>query len=126
MSKRFGGENSTFAEKMDVILERMREVPEENRGARFRCCVAYADCVKQGTNPSLQIFEATCEGKIALEPSGNGGFGYDPIFWLSERGCTMADLTAEEKHKISHRGKVLLLFGDWLEQNLAAKVQVKS
>ena len=61
-----------------------------------------------------QVFEGICEGRIADAPSGSGGFGYDPIFWLPQLGRTMADLTAEEKHKVSHRGKVLKAFGDWL------------
>ncbi|MEQ1933650.1 MAG: non-canonical purine NTP pyrophosphatase [Fimbriimonadaceae bacterium] len=59
------------------------------------------------TEPSILTIEATCEGQIALEPSGNGGFGYDPIFFIPELNCTMADLTADQKHQISHRGKVL-------------------
>lgn len=112
LSKRFEGENTTFAEKMAVILERMKDVPLASRGARFRCHIAFQS---PGSDPVL--FEATCEGCIAREPSGNGGFGYDPIFWLPELGFTMADLTAEQKHAISHRGKVLKQFGDWLEQN---------
>lgn len=59
------------------------------------------------TEPSVLTIEATCEGQIAAEPSGNGGFGYDPIFFIPELNCTMADLTAAQKHQISHRGKVL-------------------
>lgn len=111
LSKRFEGAETTFAEKMAVILERMKDVPEEERGARFKCFVAFAgpDCFR------TEVFSATCEGRIAFEPSGAGGFGFDPIFWLPERGCTMADLSAEEKHEISHRGKVLRAFGDLLE-----------
>jgi XTP/dITP diphosphohydrolase len=54
-----------------------------------------------------KTFIAICEGQIAEQPSGAGGFGYDPIFFLPELQCTMADLTAEQKHAISHRGKVL-------------------
>ena len=110
LSKRFEGEGTTFPEKMAVILERMKDVPEEGRGARFRCCVAFA-----GPGIRTEVFSATCEGRIAWEPSGTGGFGYDPIFWLPDRGCTMASLTADEKHEISHRGKVLQAFGDLLE-----------
>ena len=73
-------------------------------------------------NPSepseIKLFHADCEGRIASERSGKGGFGYDPIFYLPERGCTMADLTAEQKHEVSHRGKVLRMFGDWLAERL--------
>ncbi|RYG23315.1 non-canonical purine NTP pyrophosphatase, partial [bacterium] len=58
------------------------------------------------------VLESICEGRIAEAPSGGGGFGYDPIFYLPELGLTMADLTAAEKHAVSHRGKVLRAFGD--------------
>ena len=58
------------------------------------------------------MLESVCEGRISEAPSGNGGFGYDPIFYLPELGRTMADLTAAEKHTVSHRGKVLRAFGD--------------
>lgn len=108
-SKRFAGEKTSFPQKMAIILERMRDVPESHRGARFRCHIALA---RPGM-PTLN-FSAICEGRVAFEPSGNGGFGYDPIFYLPELGCTMADLTADQKHAISHRGKVLREFGDWL------------
>ena len=109
-SKRFEGEDTPFPIKMERILQRLKDTPEGERGARFRCCVALA-------RPGFptEIFEATCEGRIAEAPSGGGGFGYDPIFWLHELGCTMADLTAEQKHAISHRGKVLKQVGDYLE-----------
>jgi len=99
-SKRFAGEETPFTEKMRIVLERMQGV--EARGARFRCCVAIS-----APGKPTQICESTCEGRIADAPSGGGGFGYDPIFWLEEKGCTMADLPTAEKHKISHRGKVL-------------------
>lgn len=112
-SKRFAGEETTFAEKMQIILERMRGVSE--RDARFRCCVAL--CSPSG---EVETFEATCEGRIAEEPSGAGGFGYDPIFWLPELNCTMADLTAQRKHAISHRGKVLKLLARRLDDLVTA------
>lgn len=108
-SKRFLGEETSFPDKMRIILERMQNTPVEERGARFRCCVALA----RPGHPT-ETFVATCEGRIATERSGAGGFGYDPIFWLPEKGCTMADLTAEEKHAISHRGKVLRMVIDAL------------
>ena len=103
-SKRFGGEDLPFPEKIAMILSRMGDRP---RGARFRCCVALA---KIGIE--TRGIEATYEGRIAEVPSGNGGFGYDPIFFLPQLNRTMADLTAEEKHAVSHRGKVLRAFGD--------------
>ncbi len=100
-SKRFAGEETPFSEKMRIILDRLAE--RTDRSARFICWVALASPDAR----SVEAFSASCEGEIAHEPSGAGGFGYDPIFWLPELGCTMADLTAEQKHAVSHRGKVL-------------------
>lgn len=108
-SKRFAGEETPFSEKMARILDAMSDVPEGGRGARFRCFVALAHPGKEPV-----VFSANCEGRIASEPSGGGGFGYDPIFWLPELGCTMADLTAEQKHAISHRGKVLAQVAEFI------------
>jgi XTP/dITP diphosphohydrolase len=106
-SKRFGGEELPFPEKMAKILGMLEN--EADRSARFRCNVALI-----GPGHPVKVFEATCEGQIASQPSGNGGFGYDPVFYLPELGCCMADLTAEQKHQISHRGKVLRQLGDYL------------
>jgi len=111
-SKRFGGEELPFSEKMARILDLLESVPEKERSARFRCCVAFS---APGVSAPTRTFEAICEGRIATSVSGSGGFGYDPIFYLPEVGCTMADLTAEQKHAISHRGKVLKAFGDFVE-----------
>lgn len=115
-SKRFEGEHTSFEHKIARILELMRGVPEGRRGAQFKCCVALA---RPGERTMIWI--ATCAGKIAHEPSGTGGFGYDPIFYLPERSCTMADLTAEEKHSVSHRGKVLRMFSHELEALASAQ-----
>jgi XTP/dITP diphosphohydrolase len=111
-SKRFGGEDLPFPQKIAKILDLLRDVPTEKRGARFRCFVSLTGV---GLPESTVVFNANCEGQIATEPSGHGGFGYDPIFYLPELDCTMADLTAEQKHAISHRGKVLRAVGDYLE-----------
>lgn len=112
-SKRFAGESTSFDEKMSRILKELRDVEDSKRGARFQCFVSLS---RPGMDPV--VFSATCEGEIAKERSGTGGFGYDSIFWLPQLGCTMADLTAEQKHAVSHRGKVLAAFGDWLESEL--------
>jgi XTP/dITP diphosphohydrolase len=109
-SKRFAGEETLFPEKMARILGEMEGLPDEKRGAGFRCCVALAHPGKETI-----FFEAICEGKIAEKPSGSGGFGYDPIFYLEKKQCTMAQLTSEEKHATSHRGKVLELLSANLE-----------
>jgi XTP/dITP diphosphohydrolase len=104
-SKRFAGEDTPFPEKMRIILERLQGVSDAQRTARFRCCIAFAV-----PGRDVEVLEETCEGRIGNEPSGGGGFGYDPIFFIPEMGCTMADLTAEQKHQVSHRGKVLRRF----------------
>jgi len=110
-SKRFGGEALPFPEKMARILSMLDGLPTEQRKARFRCCVSLA---LPGEEPV--VFQATCEGHIGSGRSGGGGFGYDPIFMPDDApGRSMADLTAEEKHSISHRGKVLKAVGDYLE-----------
>ncbi len=109
-SKRFEGTDTDFPTKIARILSLMGEVPENRRGARFRCCVALA---RPGC--ATELFEATCEGRISAAPSGGGGFGYDPIFFLPTLGCTMAELTPDQKHAISHRGKVLALLAQRLD-----------
>ncbi len=116
LSKRFAGEETPFPEKIARVLDLMRDVPQDRRNARFRCCVALSTTTQTTDHKpqTTSLFEATCEGRIAFEPSGAGGFGYDPIFYLPELACTMADLTAEQKHSISHRGKVLRILGDYL------------
>jgi len=111
LSKRFAGEETSFAEKAAMILERMRGLPPTARGARFVCCVAL-----QAPGEEPRAFRATCEGSIAQDPRGTGGFGYDPIFWLPSLGCTMAELTPAQKHEVSHRGKVLRELAVWLER----------
>ncbi len=111
-SKRFAGEETPFTEKMAKILALMKDTKGKERAARFRCCIALTHGRDQTTT-----FEAICEGLIAEHPSGSGGFGYDPIFYLPDLGCTMADLSAVEKHRISHRGKVLSQLVQYLKSN---------
>lgn len=111
-SKRFAGEETPFDEKMRLILARMADVPEERRACRFRVAVALA---RPGAE--TQVFTGVCEGRVAREPHGTGGFGYDPIFWHPELGCSMAELTAEQKHDVSHRGIVLRKLAVWLARN---------
>lgn len=114
-SKRFEGADTPFPEKMARILERLSATSENGRTARFRCCVALSPPPLRGRGQEGEgsewapttMFEATCEGRIAESPSGGRGFGYDPIFFLPELGCTMAELTPQQKHAVSHRGKVL-------------------
>lgn len=101
-SKRFGGEDLPFPEKMAIILGQLKEAKGSERAARFRCWVAIA-----APNMPVETFEGVLEGFIAESPQGSFGFGYDPVFYEPELGCTLAQLSPEEKHRISHRGKVL-------------------
>jgi XTP/dITP diphosphohydrolase len=112
-SKRFGGEHLPFPHKIAKVLSLLEGVPAERRSARFRCVVALAD----GSGYE-QTFEATCEGIIASESRGEGGFGYDPIFLYPEAGKTFAEMAPEEKHSVSHRGKVLSMVAEALSARL--------
>ncbi len=101
-SARFLGEEATDEDRNREILRRMEGVPPENRTARYRAVVAVAF-----PDGRVHSFEGTCEGAIALEPRGKGGFGYDPIFYLPELDRTVAELTPQEKDLISHRGQAV-------------------
>ena len=100
LSSRFAGPDAGAEERNRLILERMRGLPPAQRSARYRCVIAVA-----GPGVPVQTVEATCEGQIALEPRGNGGFGYDPIFFLPPLAETMAEVPASLKNLVSHRGK---------------------
>ena len=86
-------------DRIDVLLRNLEGVDPADMGARFRCVIAI---VSPGGSPDLH--EGVCEGRIVREQRGEGGFGYDPIFFVPELGRTMAELTAEEKNRVSHRG----------------------
>lgn len=101
-SARFGGEDMPHSQKILKVLSMLKDLPQPSRSARFRCCCAVYD---PKTNTTWS-HEATCEGLIAPQPRGEQGFGYDPIF-LVDDSRTMAELSPQEKHQISHRGKSL-------------------
>jgi len=101
-SRRFLGEHVPFSEKMDWILHRMREVPDDQRSCRFRCAVVIA--VPDGR---VIRCEGICEGRVAREKRGAYGFGYDPLFLLPALGLHMAELPPARKHQVSHRGKAM-------------------
>ncbi len=102
-SARFGGEGLNDEEKYLKILSIMEGVPQEERGAAFVSAVALVDPFKE----EEIVVKAKCEGIIAEKPSGTNGFGYDPIFYLPEYDKTMAEISQQEKNKISHRGRAL-------------------
>jgi XTP/dITP diphosphohydrolase len=101
-SARFSGEGANDRSNNRKLLDEMANVPDNQRQAAF-CCVM-ALCLP-GTPP--QLFEGRVEGVILAQEQGDGGFGYDPLFWLPEFDCTMAELPLDSKNRISHRGKAL-------------------
>ena len=102
-SARFGGEDLNDREKYLKILKLLKGQPESRRGAAFISVIALVDPFR-----NIEITaEGRCEGIIAEEPAGENGFGYDPIFYLPEFGKTMAQISQQQKNKISHRGRAL-------------------
>lgn len=111
-SARYAGENATDEDRINKLLENLRGVPTEQRTAHFVssiCCM-----IDENT---IVTAEGICDGIIAEVPSGDGGFGYDPVF-LTDSGKTFAELSAEEKDKLSHRGKALRELYEKLEKFL--------
>lgn len=100
---RYGGSGLSHADRYHLLLKNMSGVPEPERTARFRCVIALVG----GDGRLLHTSDGICEGRIALAPAGDGGFGYDPVFYLPERGQTMAQVGAAIKHQISHRGRAM-------------------
>lgn len=101
-SARYMGEDTSYRIKNANLIERLQGVPDEKRTARFVCAIAAA--FPDGT---VETTEGTIEGRIGYEEKGENGFGYDPIFYVPEFGCTTAELTGEQKNQVSHRGKAL-------------------
>lgn len=101
-SARYAGENTSYDIKNNLLLSRLEGVPDEQRTARFVCAVAAAF-----PDGSTEVVRGTIEGIIGYEIAGENGFGYDPIFYLPEYGCTTAELTPEKKNELSHRGVAL-------------------
>ena len=108
-SARYAGEDTPYGQKIEKLLDSIRDVPKEKRGAEFVCAIC---CVFP--NGDRITAEAECRGSIAFAPSGKGGFGYDPIFLSG--GRTFAELSPEEKDKISHRGRALRQFAEKLKE----------
>ena len=107
-SARYLGEDTPHSVKNPNLISRLAGVPDEQRTARFVCAVAAVFPDGTGNPGNIEkCVRATMEGRIAYEEAGENGFGYDPIFYLPEYGCTNAQLTPEQKNAISHRGKAL-------------------
>ena len=92
------------AANIDKVLTELKSVPEEKRTARFQCVIVF---MKHDADPTPIICQGTWEGRILSEPKGEGGFGYDPIFFDPINECSAAELTKEVKNQISHRAQAL-------------------
>ena len=110
-SARYMGEDTSYHIKNKSLIDRLEGVPEEKRTARFVCAIAAVF-----PDGKELVVRGTVEGIIGYEEKGENGFGYDPIFYLPERGCTTAELPPEEKNSISHRGNALRLMKELLER----------
>ena len=111
-SARYMGEDTSYDIKNQALIDRLEGVPDEKRTARFVCAIAAA--LPDG---STEVVRGTMEGRIGYEITGENGFGYDPIFYLPEYQCYSAELSLEEKNKLSHRGKALRLMKERLHES---------
>jgi len=101
-SARYAGKKASSQENNEKLLREMKGVPISKRGARFRCVIAVVS-----PDGRELLAEGSCKGRIGFGEKGRRGFGYDPLFVLPNYGKTMAELSVEEKNRISHRGKAL-------------------
>ena len=109
ISARYAGEPCDDEANNDKVIAEMKEVEEDDRGCRFRCVLAL---VGDGLE---ETFSGACEGTLLFERRGSGGFGYDPLFLPNESESTFAEISLEEKAKISHRARALSKLIDWLK-----------
>ena len=120
-SARFMGEDTSYDIKNRALIDKLAGVPDEKRTARFVCAIACA-------LPDGQILESrgTMEGIIGYEIKGKNGFGYDPIFYFPECGCTSAEISPEKKNELSHRGKALRAMKVKLEEYLGKGIECEN
>jgi len=112
-SSRWGGREGDDRANNETLLSALANHPKETWTARYRCVAALATPERV-----LAVTEGTCEGRITDRPAGANGFGYDPYFWLPDRGRTMAELAPEEKNRLSHRFRALAAIKKHLEKLL--------
>lgn len=115
-SARYMGEDTSYDIKNQALIDRLEGVPDEKRTARFVCAIAAA--LPDG---STEVVRGTMEGCIGYEITGENGFGYDPIFYLPQFGCSSAELEPEKKNELSHRGEGLRKMRKVLEEKLESK-----
>ena len=110
-SARYGGDGLDDADRTQLLLDELADVPDERRTCRYRVVLVLAR-----PDSSEEVVDASCEGSAAFAPAGENGFGYDPIFYVTRFGRTMAQLDPEEKDAISHRGQAARRMADLLRQ----------
>ncbi|MBV7297835.1 XTP/dITP diphosphatase [Enterovibrio paralichthyis] len=103
-SARYAGEGKGDQANLEKLLECMADAPDDKRTARFHCVLVY---MRHANDPTPLVCHGVFEGKIAREASGSHGFGYDPVFYVEEHGCTLANIEPAVKKQISHRGQAL-------------------
>lgn len=103
-SSRYAGDRATDVDNCRKLLDELRDVAEPDRTARFQCLMVLLD---SATDPTPVIRQGTWEGRILFAPRGNGGFGYDPLFYVPTHNCAAAELSAADKNRVSHRGQAL-------------------
>ena len=111
-SARYAGEGLTDAQRTSLLLEQLEDVPMENRGAHFTSAGALPLPGGHGF-----VVSGECSGMVAPSPSGEGGFGYDPVFFYAPEGCTFADMQDEVKNRVSHRAVAMRLLVEQLERS---------
>jgi len=116
-SARYAGERAIDAENNGALLDALRDVPQGERTARFRCVLCVID-PWSGDEPTMVLADGACEGAIARSPRGSGGFGYDPLFVVEGGDRTMAELSDEEKNAVSHRARAVAALRPKLMQML--------
>jgi XTP/dITP diphosphohydrolase len=112
-SSRWGGQEGNDRLNNETLMNALAAHPRDTWTARYRCLMALA-----APEQVLAVTEGSCEGRITDRPAGSNGFGYDPYFWLPDRGCTMAQLDAAEKNRLSHRYRALEAMRAYLEKLL--------
>ncbi|MBI1195459.1 MAG: RdgB/HAM1 family non-canonical purine NTP pyrophosphatase [Gammaproteobacteria bacterium] len=113
-SSRYAGPDANDETNLKRLLEALKGVPDEDRGARFICAMVF---ISHAEDPIPMIALGQWRGWITHEPKGSNGFGYDPIFTLENRRCTSAELPPEEKNRLSHRGQALIKLLEMLQQD---------
>lgn len=103
-SARFAGLGASDSDNLEQLLDQLVHVPDDERTARFQCLMVY---MRHDADPTPIICHGIWEGRIIHEPRGDNGFGYDPVFYVKDESCTSAELSAEVKNRLSHRGQAL-------------------